>query len=86
MADMDVPVKVDHELDASGMNCPLPLLKCKQQLNKMEAGEVLLLTATDSGSWRDIHSYIRLSQHQLQYAEESEGVYKYWIEAGAARQ
>ena len=40
-------------LDTKGLNCPMPLLKAKQQLNKLDSGEVLLIEATDAGSVRD---------------------------------
>lgn len=43
----------DAELDASGLNCPLPLLKAKMELNKLESGAVLKVIATDAGSQRD---------------------------------
>lgn len=43
----------DCELDASGLNCPLPLLKAKMELNKLPSGAVLKVIATDAGSQRD---------------------------------
>src|SRR5687768_1203526 len=43
----------DAELDASGLNCPLPLLKAKLELNRLASGAVLKVTATDAGSQRD---------------------------------
>ena len=39
----------DEELDVSGLNCPLPLLKAKMELNKMQRGAVLKVIATDAG-------------------------------------
>ena len=79
MVDMDVRVTADHELDTCGLSCPLPLLKCKQMLNRMVPGEVLLLKATDPGSWRDIHSFADLSQHTLLSAEEVGDTFVYRI-------
>lgn len=52
-------------LDASGLNCPLPLLKAKQALNRMAPGEVLKVIATDSGSVRDFRVYVEHSDHQM---------------------
>ncbi len=79
MVDMDIQITADCELDASGLSCPMPLLKCKQMLNRMAAGEVLLLTATDPGSWRDIHSFADLSQHTLLSAEKAGDTFVYRI-------
>ena len=40
----------DTTLDASGLNCPLPILKTKKALNKMESGQILEVISTDAGS------------------------------------
>lgn len=68
-------VEVDQELDLKGMSCPLPLLKAKQALNKMHAGQVLRVLATDPGSVRDFASFTRISGHTLVSSEEYEGVF-----------
>ncbi|MBR9883037.1 MAG: sulfurtransferase TusA family protein [Oceanospirillales bacterium] len=52
-------------LDASGLSCPLPLLKAKQALNQMAPGEVLKVIATDAGSVRDFRVYVEHSDHQM---------------------
>ncbi|UTW49384.1 sulfurtransferase TusA family protein [Bacterioplanoides sp. SCSIO 12839] len=72
-----------QRLDASGLECPMPLLKTKLALKPMQPGDVLWVTATDSGSWRDIHKFIELTHHTLINAEDNEGVYQYWIKKGA---
>jgi TusA-related sulfurtransferase len=46
----------DAELDASGLNCPLPLLKAKMELNRLASGAVLKVIATDAGSQRDFRT------------------------------
>ena len=72
-------VAFDAELDASGINCPLPLLKAKMELNKMARGAVLKVTATDAGSQRDFRTFAKLAGHTLEHEEEAEGVYRYWL-------
>ncbi|WP_073521636.1 sulfurtransferase TusA family protein [Pseudomonas fluorescens] len=72
-------VACDAELDASGLNCPLPLLKAKLALNKMASGAVLKVTATDAGSQRDFRTFAKLAGHKLLHEEDSEGVYRYWL-------
>ncbi|MCK3832078.1 MULTISPECIES: sulfurtransferase TusA family protein [Pseudomonas] len=69
----------DAELDASGLNCPLPLLKAKMELNKMARGAVLKVTATDAGSQRDFRTFAKLAGHTLEHEEDAEGVYRYWL-------
>ena len=47
----------DHVLDASGLNCPLPILKTKKAINKMEIGQVLEVLSTDAGSVKDLQAF-----------------------------
>lgn len=67
------------ELDASGLNCPLPLLKAKLELNRLASGEVLKVTATDAGSLRDFQSFAKLSGHALLEYREAAGIFEYWL-------
>ncbi|MES2819684.1 MAG: sulfurtransferase TusA family protein [Pseudomonadota bacterium] len=69
----------DAELDASGLNCPLPLLKAKLELNRLASGAILKITATDAGSQRDFRSFASLAGHSLLREEAAEGVYRYWL-------
>lgn len=48
-------------VDARGLTCPLPLLKAKQGLKPLQAGDVLKVLATDAGSVRDFKSFVELS-------------------------
>jgi len=69
----------DAELDASGLNCPLPLLKAKLELNGLPSGAVLKVTATDAGSQRDFRVFADLAGHSLLHEEVEAGVYRYWL-------
>ncbi len=68
---------IDIYLDASGLDCPLPLLKAKQALNRMAAGQVLEVLATDVGSWRDFEVFAKQSGHTLLLSEEQDASYRY---------
>lgn len=59
------PLAFDRELDARGLNCPLPILRTKKSLNEMASGEVLKIVATDPGSVRDFHAFCRQTGHEL---------------------
>lgn len=72
-------VSCDAELDATGLQCPMPLLKAKLELNRITSGQVLHVTATDPGSQRDFRSFARLAGHTLLREEVDQGVYKYWL-------
>ena len=55
----------DKELDARGMNCPLPILKTKKALADMVTGEVLKVMATDPGSVRDFQAFAKQTGNEL---------------------
>jgi tRNA 2-thiouridine synthesizing protein A len=67
------------ELDARGLNCPLPLLKAKLELNRLQSGDVLKILATDPGSQRDLRSFARLAGHSLLHEEVENGEFRYWL-------
>ncbi len=70
-----------HEalVDASGLSCPLPLLKAKLALNGLASGQTLKVIATDAGSQRDFRTFARLTGHTLLHEEEDAGTYRYWL-------
>ena len=49
----------DQEIDARGLNCPLPILRTKKTLNGMASGQVLHIMATDPGSIRDFLAFAK---------------------------
>ena len=76
----DNQIKHDQSLDAKGLNCPLPILKTKVLLNKMQADEVLFVEATDPHSQVDFEAYCARTNHTLIKSEVSaEGVYSFYI-------
>ena len=72
-------MQVDEKLDARGLTCPLPLLKAKQALNKLESGLVLEVICTDAGSIRDFEVFARQSGNQLLRQETTGDEYTHWL-------
>lgn len=62
--DADV-MEFQKDLDARGLNCPLPILKAKKALAEMASGEVLRIVATDSGSVRDFQAFAKQTGNAL---------------------
>jgi tRNA 2-thiouridine synthesizing protein A len=56
---------IDKEIDTSGLNCPLPILKAKKALAELESGQVLKVIATDSGSLRDFQAFAKQTGNEL---------------------
>ncbi len=67
-------------VDASGLTCPLPLLKAKQALNKMTAGQQLRVIATDQGSVRDFQVFAEQSGHRLLLSEQHDDSFEYLLQ------
>ncbi|MFP4129649.1 MAG: sulfurtransferase TusA family protein [Halorhodospira sp.] len=67
----------DESLDATGLNCPLPILKAKKTLANMNTGEVLYVTATDPGSVKDFESFSQQTGHELLEQREEDGTYHF---------
>jgi tRNA 2-thiouridine synthesizing protein A len=55
----------DKELDARGLNCPLPILRAKKALNEMQSGQVLKIVATDPGSTKDFQAFCKQTGNEL---------------------
>jgi tRNA 2-thiouridine synthesizing protein A len=62
-------MQFDRELDARGINCPLPILRTKKALNDMAAGQVLRIVATDPGSVRDFDAFAKQTGYELVASE-----------------
>ena len=58
-------MSAQKELDARGLNCPLPILKAKKALAEMASGEVLRIVSTDPGSMRDFQAFARQTGNEL---------------------
>src|SRR5690606_3559223 len=61
----DTDISFDREVDARGLNCPLPILRAKKALADLQAGQVLKVVSTDPGSKRDFEAFARQTGHEL---------------------
>ena len=73
MADFDL------ELDATGLNCPLPILRAKKSLNSLESGQVLSIIATDPGSVKDFEAFAKQTGNELLESREEGGKFFFRI-------
>ena len=69
----------DEELDASGLNCPLPILRAKKALNTMDSGKILRIIATDPGSVKDFDAFAKQTGNELLESTEAGGKYEFLI-------
>jgi tRNA 2-thiouridine synthesizing protein A len=72
-------MEFQKEVDARGLNCPLPILKAKKALAEMASGEVLRVIATDTGSVRDFQAFARQTGNALLEQSESNQEYTFYL-------
>ena len=69
----------DEELDASGLNCPLPILRAKKALNTLDSGKILRIIATDPGSVKDFEAFAKQTGNELMESGEEGGKFVFLI-------
>lgn len=58
-------MEFDKEVDARGLNCPLPILRAKKMLAEMNAGQIVRVLATDPGSVKDFQAFAKQTGNEL---------------------
>jgi len=69
----------DKELDARGLNCPLPILRTKKSLTDMASGQVLKIIATDPGSVKDFQAFAKQTGNELVSSETANNEFIYFM-------
>ncbi|MBM3387189.1 MAG: sulfurtransferase TusA family protein [Betaproteobacteria bacterium] len=73
-------MSTDKEIDTSGLNCPLPILKAKKALAELQSGQTLKVIATDPGSWRDFEAFARQTGNALLSQEKTATAFVYVLQ------
>lgn len=69
----------EKDLDARGLNCPLPILRTKKALGELQSGQVLRIVATDPGSVKDFAAFCKQTGHTMVSQAEADKEYTYFI-------
>ena len=69
----------DAILDASGLNCPEPVMMLHNKVRDLHGGDLLKVIATDPSTRRDIPKFCVFLGHELLEQAEQDGQYLYWI-------
>ncbi len=72
----------NEELDARGLNCPLPILRAKKAINGLEVAQTLKIIATDPGSVKDFEAFCKQTGNELVSTAEDGGEYTFLIKKG----
>jgi len=76
---MEQTLSIDREVDARGLNCPLPILRTKKALNDMKSGQVLRILATDPTALRDFQAFAKQTGKELLQHVEQDGVFSFLL-------
>lgn len=76
-------MEFDKEVDASGLNCPLPILRCKKGLSEIGTAQILKITSTDPGSVKDFEAFCVQTGHELLQLDSSETEFTFYIKKRA---
>ena len=69
----------DKELDARGLNCPIPILRAKKALTDMQSGQVLKIVATDPGSVKDFQAFSKQTGNELLQHGEAQKEFTFYM-------
>lgn len=69
----------DKELDARGLNCPLPILRTKKALAEISRGQILKVAATDPGSVKDMQAFAKQTGNELLATSEAGGAFEFYL-------
>ena len=74
-----MPVAGSKTLDASGLSCPLPMVKTKKEIDSMAPGQVLEVISTDPGSKNDMTAWCKRTGNELLESSEEGGKFKFYV-------
>lgn len=72
-------MNIDMELDARGLNCPLPILRAKKTIAQMSTGQVLRITATDPGAVKDFEAFCKQTGNELLQSGDENGEFVFLL-------
>ncbi|MDA8401588.1 MAG: sulfurtransferase TusA family protein [Deltaproteobacteria bacterium] len=73
-------VTPNKTLDASGLSCPLPIVKTKKEIDTMTSGQVLEVISTDPGSKNDMTAWCNRTGNKLLDSSEEGGKFKFYVQ------
>jgi tRNA 2-thiouridine synthesizing protein A len=73
VSNLDIKVRVD----ASGLSCPLPILRATQAMKSVSSGDLVEVIATDPGSVKDFEAWAKSTGNTLIEQDVSDGKYRF---------
>jgi len=77
-------MEFDTELDARHLSCPLPILRTKKELSRMQGGQVLKVVVTDKKAPEDFVAFCKQTGNEMLSATEQDGEFIFYLRRKAA--
>ena len=72
-------MNITQQIDARGLNCPLPILKAKKAIASVSTGEVIKILATDPGSVKDMQAFCSQTGNELLESNQEDGAFVFLL-------
>ncbi|MFP3913139.1 MAG: sulfurtransferase TusA family protein [Desulfobacteraceae bacterium] len=72
-------IKPDETLDCRGLSCPMPILKTKKAINKMDSGKIIEVLSTDPGTKNDLPAFAKRGGHEYLGHKDDEGFARLYL-------
>jgi TusA-related sulfurtransferase len=69
----------DKQIDCTGLFCPMPIVKTREAIRHMHAGELLEMLSDDPASDPDMRSWARITGHELLDISRQGAVYRFIV-------
>ena len=75
-------ITADEVLDAKGLSCPMPLLKTKKAISKLQSGQILEVLGTDPGSKNDLPGWCQKEGHEFMGSKDEADFFRFYTKKG----
>ncbi|MBW1682759.1 MAG: sulfurtransferase TusA family protein [Deltaproteobacteria bacterium] len=72
-------IKADQTLDCRGLSCPMPILKTKKAIGKMNSGQIIEVLSSDPGTKNDMPGFAKKGGHEYLGEKEDEGFTRFYL-------
>jgi len=70
-------IDIDQQVDARGLNCPMPIVKTAQAIKGLASGQILEVLATDPGSTKDFAAWSKSTGNEMVEQTVDGGVFRF---------
>ncbi|RZD15700.1 MAG: sulfurtransferase TusA family protein [Candidatus Acididesulfobacter guangdongensis] len=74
-----MPLNISKTLDASGLSCPMPIVKTKKEIDSLSSGQILEVISTDPGSKNDMTAWCKRTGNELVESAEQGGKFQFYV-------